>query len=142
MTLPPAKRPCSSCPYRRDVPAGVWDAEEYAKLPRYDGETFEQPVGVFHCHQQDGRVCAGWVGCHDMGQSLAVRLGASRGDLTPETVDALMDYTTPTPLFATGAEAAAHGAAGIRNPDERAHRLILRLLHKREVRQTEDHGSP
>lgn len=33
MTLKPPKVPCGTCPYRRDVPAGIWHGEEYAKLP-------------------------------------------------------------------------------------------------------------
>nr|WP_280343300.1 DUF6283 family protein [Nocardia neocaledoniensis] len=32
---PPAPRPCVSCPYRRDVPSGVWDFGEYEKLRGY-----------------------------------------------------------------------------------------------------------
>lgn len=24
--------PCETCPYRRDVPSGVWSADEYRKL--------------------------------------------------------------------------------------------------------------
>jgi hypothetical protein len=43
------------------VPSGAWVAEEYAKLPAYDRPTGEQPAGLFLCHQQDGRACAGWV---------------------------------------------------------------------------------
>ena len=45
---PPAKSPCGSCPYRQDVPSGVWAASEYEKLPAYDApETFMQPPGLF-----------------------------------------------------------------------------------------------
>lgn len=28
----PSPRLCESCPYRRDVPSGIWDRSEYAKL--------------------------------------------------------------------------------------------------------------
>ena len=65
VTLPPARTPCATCPYRTDVPSGVWAPEEYAKLLAYDEETAYQPLSVFLCHQVDGRVCAGWAGCHD-----------------------------------------------------------------------------
>lgn len=127
MSLPGcAKAPCGSCPYRRDVPAGVWSADEYAKLPRYDGETFEQlkagAMGLFFCHQQDGKLCAGWVGCHDMHHALAVRL---------HPVDPMVfDYESPVPLFASGAEAAAHGLSGVDNPDASARALIAKLDRK------------
>lgn len=30
------REPCSACPYRVDVPAGVWAREEYDKLDPYD----------------------------------------------------------------------------------------------------------
>jgi hypothetical protein len=53
----PARNPCGSCPYRKDVPSGVWETLEYEKLPPYDGETFEQPFEAFFCHQQNGRLC-------------------------------------------------------------------------------------
>lgn len=122
----PSKAPCGTCPYRRDVPAGVWDASEYLKLPRYDGETMEQFIaggtGLFFCHQNDGHLCAGWVGCHDMDHAIATRLHA----VHPET----FDYVSPVPLFASGAEAAAHGLAGIDRPDERALAAIEKLSER------------
>jgi hypothetical protein len=34
--------PCSSCPYKRDTPPGIWAEHEYEKLPAYDGSTLEQ----------------------------------------------------------------------------------------------------
>lgn len=136
-TRPPAKSPCGSCPYRRDVASGIWASEEYGKLPRYDRETAQQPVGLFLCHQQDGRVCAGWAGCHDMSQSLALRVAALSEDLDPAVVDAVLDYQTRVPLWASGQEAATHGLAGIAAPDTKAQRVIGRLLVK-QSRRTED----
>lgn len=127
----PAKNPCGSCPYRRDVPSGVWAEEEYAKLPQYDGPTFDQPPGVFMCHQQDGRICAGWAGCHDMYESMAVRLAVLDGRIKEDDVDALLDYTTPTPLFASGVEAAAHGRAEIESPSARARKTVDKLEARR-----------
>ena len=127
---PPAPRPCSSCPYRRDVPSGVWALEEYEKLPEYDGPTYGQAAGAFQCHQQDARLCAGWVGCHDMEQSLAFRLLARSGALADEEVEAVLDYTTDVPLFASGAEAAAHGLRELEAPGADARRVIGRLRRK------------
>lgn len=122
----PGKAPCGTCPYRRDVPAGVWSAEEYAKLPKYDGETGDQimngGIGLFFCHQQDGKLCAGWVGCHDTRHLAALRLHP----VAPETYR----YRSRVPLFSSGAEAAAHGLSGIKAPDARARRAIVKLLRK------------
>lgn len=94
---PPHPRPCESCPYRRDVPSGVWDASEYRKLPDYDRVTYDQPIALFMCHQGNGHVCSGWAGCHDMQHTLAVRFAAMRGDLDEATIDATLDYVSPGP---------------------------------------------
>lgn len=123
----PSGAPCGTCPYRRDVPAGIWDASEYEKLPRYDGGTVDQLLaggtGLFFCHQNDGHLCAGWVGCHDMGEAIAVRLSP----VDPST----FDYESPVPLFSSGAEAARHGLSGVENPDERARAAIAKLEARR-----------
>lgn len=124
-TRPPAARPCGSCPYRRDVPSGVWSLDEYAKLPAYDRPTGEQPLGVFLCHRQDGRACAGWVGVHDMDHCLAVRLGVATGSI--DDPDAFRDYETDVPLFGSGLEAARHGVERINHPGPEARRLMEKL---------------
>lgn len=128
---PPAPHPCGSCPYRCDVPSGVWDEEEYDKLPEYDEPTGDQPIGVFMCHQADGRVCAGWAGCHDMEENLAVRLSVATGRMDDETYEALLNYETPTPLWDSGGEAASHGVENLFDPDESAQRVIDKLRSKR-----------
>lgn len=130
----PARVPCGSCPYRRDVPSGLWAAEEYDKLPRFDLDTMSQPFGAFFCHQQNERLCAGWVGCHDMNESLGLRMAASRGILTVEDVEAAFDYECPIALFASGAEAAEHGRRNIEVPSPDARRAIERIERKRERR--------
>ena len=130
----PAANPCGSCPYRRDVPSGVWDASEYEKLPDYDGDTGEQPIGTFLCHQQNGRICAGWAGCHDMEDSLALRIAFAGGHIEPEELEATLDYATKVPLFGSGLEAAQHGMAGVSNPDRDARRVIDKLTAKQARR--------
>ena len=129
-----AKAPCKSCPYRRDVPSGVWAAHEYDKLPAYDGEMGEQVAkgagGLFYCHQDDGQLCAGWLGCHGPHKLLAVRLAAFFDDgqrLAPE----VLEYKSPVPLFRSGAQAAAHGKRAIKRPGSRARQVVARLLRKR-----------
>jgi hypothetical protein len=125
--LPPAPAPCGSCPYRRDVPSGLWEASEYERLPAYDAETWAQPHGVFCCHRQDGRLCAGWVAVHPMEHSFALRLAALQGWFSEDELDAILDYRTEVPLFASGAEACAHGLAEVEAPDVQARRLAGKL---------------
>lgn len=127
----PAKNPCGSCPYRCDTPSGVWDASEYEKLPAYDRETFAQPTGVFLCHQVNGSICSGWAGTHDMDHSLAVRMATLEGRLTGDVLEAVLDYQTDVPLFATGAEAAAHGTRDLDEPGDDAQRTIEKMTRKR-----------
>lgn len=131
-TLPPAPRPCASCPYRQDVPSGVWDESEYAKLPPFDEPTYAQPGGLFLCHQTDrdsdrARVCSGWAGCHDMTQSLALRIAHAAGEVTTETAEAIADYESPVPLFASGAEAADHGMREVYDPGPDAVHTISKI---------------
>lgn len=138
MTVVPAPRPCGSCPYRRDVPAGIWDESEYAKLPPYDGETALQPLAAFFCHQQDGRLCAGWVACHGINGArglLALRMLCT---VIPEDEsDQIVGYSTDVPLFGSGAEAAVHGLSGVHYPDAKARRVIDKLANKPRRREGE-----
>jgi Family of unknown function (DUF6283) len=131
---PPAVRPCGSCPYRRDVPSGIWHPDEYAKLPRFDAPIQEQPPAVFLCHQQDGRVCAGWAGCHDMDASLGLRIACATGALSD--VDAVLGYVSPVPLFGSGAEAAAHGLAELEAPGVAARRVMGKVARRRARHRT------
>lgn len=130
-----AKAPCKSCPYRKDVPSGIWAANEYDKLPSYDGtmadQTLKGGMARFDCHQQDGKLCAGWVGAHGAQNLLAIRLLVLNGRLDPF----VLDYQSPVPLFASGKEARAHGKRWIKRPDRRAVRMIQQLLRKRWRRE-------
>lgn len=128
---PPAPRPCASCPYRRDVPSGVWHPDEYAKLTDYDEPTPFQPAGVFLCHQVNGRACAGWAGCHDMTHSLGLRLAISTGDITPDDADAFLDYTTDVELFGSGREAAEHGMRQVEFPTADAVSALRKIKRRR-----------
>lgn len=135
MVRGPAARPCGTCPYRLDVPSGIWDASEYEKLPAYDRETGEQPIDMFQCHQHDAgdpeaRICAGWIGCHG-DQLLALRIWITLGRLDPD----VLDYTTPTPLHPTGAAAAAHGMAEIHRPNAAAVRAIWKVKLGKAVKR-------
>lgn len=116
--LAPRPTPCRSCPYRTDVPSGVWHADEYRKLAEYDRETWEQPVGVFLCHCGGGTVCRGWLDCHDKRELLALRLCR-----TP-----LFDVPlSGVPVFASGTEAMVHGLRDVAAPGDQAKGVIERL---------------
>lgn len=136
-TGPPAPRPCPSCPYRKNVPSGIWAASEYRKLSDYDAETPWQPRKLFQCHQVDQsskqrRICAGWAGCHDGDHLLALRLAVSEETISPETHRTTIEYQSPVPLFASGAEAAEHGMRDIKNPSVDALRAQDKILRVRK----------
>ena len=124
------KEPCRSCPYRQDCPSGVWDAAEYDKLPRYDnGHPEQQYGGVFLCHQPAERgeaVCRGWLSVHR--EDVAVRLALMNESVTRDDADA----EVKTPLFASGAEAAAHGMREVKRPSVEAQLMGRRIERKRE----------
>ncbi|WP_206429589.1 DUF6283 family protein [Mycolicibacterium nivoides] len=132
----PAPNPCASCPYRRDVPSGIWAEQEYVKLPQYDADMPYQPTGLFQCHQNErndphARLCAGWVGTHGPDNLLALRLASAFGSMSHEELDATFDYSSPVPLFASGHEAAEHGVRDIDAPDEDAERAIAKIAKRR-----------
>lgn len=132
-----AKAPCKSCPYRRDVPSGLWHEDEYDKLPNYDGSIVDQAMNgatsVFMCHQQDGRLCAGWVAAHNS-ELLALRL---RGH---EIESSVWDYKSPVPVFPSGKEAADHGKRDIATPSTTAISAIKTLERKQIRRKNKNPG--
>ena len=129
----PRRRPCATCPYRRDVPSGIWSPAEYRKLPEYDGEMARQSCKVFLCHQGTGPLCAGWVATHGPENLLAVRIGISIDAVSPE----VLGYTTSVPVFTTGAEAAAHGMSNIDDPAPEACAAIAKIMQVRAL-ESED----
>jgi hypothetical protein len=132
------KNPCASCPFRRDVPSGIWHEDEYAVLADFDGSIMEQAMSehgthAFGCHQADGKLCAGWAGFRDPADLLAIRLGVSAGKISPEA----LDYRTDVPLFASGAEARDHGMRDYAAPSEKAMDTVGKIITVRDRR-----GSP
>jgi hypothetical protein len=115
---------CSACPYRRDVPSGVWAPSEYDKLAAYDRPTGEQPIGRFHCHASPGLICHGWAVVEGRKSgpdaNLALRV-FPLGGLAP---------VEGAPLFASGTEAARHGKAHVNAPSPEAQATTDRLLRK------------
>lgn len=131
----PTPRPCSSCPYRRDVPSAVWAPAEYTKLIAYDRPTPEQPQKPFLCHQtvEDDptppHLCGGWVACHG-DELLALRIAAMDDRLVGEELQKTMNYSSPVPLFATGTDAAVHGMRDAR-PSARAAAIAAKVVRRR-----------
>lgn len=120
----PPKRPCGSCPYRKDVPSGVWAGEEYAKLRKFDGEPVEQfmngGTALFMCHQRDGCLCGGWLQAHGTDNLMALRM---------HPVDeSAWGYTSDVECFSSGAEAAAHGMRDIEHVGEAARALQSKIV--------------
>lgn len=132
-----ANVPCSTCPYMKSTPPGVWDESEYLKLPDYDKPTAEQPPGLFMCHNGDANslVCAGWLAVHNRmphsHELLALRFASLNRDFDP----ALYEYDTKVELFASGQEAHDHGVSGI---DERTAKAIDKA--ERAQRRRNDSG--
>ena len=119
-------QPCSSCPYRTDVPSGVWSYHEYEKLREYDEITPDQPFATFACHATPEHYCHGWAVCHTSRGNeydlIALRIWPPQGGIPEAAV----------PLFDSGNEAADHGQANIEDPDEDAIKTSERLLRKYE----------
>ena len=115
--------PCTSCPYRRDVPSGVWAHHEYEKLRGYDEPTYNQPFDAFSCHATPEHYCHGWAVVHTSRGNeydlIALRLVGS-----PDIPEA------GVPLFASGNEAADHGQLNIEDPSVAAVVTMHKLLHK------------
>jgi Family of unknown function (DUF6283) len=115
--------PCSACPYRCDVPSGVWEHHEYEKLREYDNITPDQPFAPFMCHATPEHLCSGWAVVH-----------TSRGhefDLLALRMIGYPDIPVPTvALFPSGNEAADHGQAEIEAPSTEALEAVDRLLRK------------
>lgn len=130
------KAPCEACPYRRDVPSGVWHPEEYDKLRLYDADTALQPSGAFRCHSTPEQYCHGWAMVHGPDELLSLRFARMRREWDGEVPESRGD------LFASGNEAADHGQADVECPSEDAIRFTMRLLGKHERLRTAENIIP
>lgn len=121
MTSPVRPRTCSACPYRRDVPSGIWAEHEYQKLCEYDQPLLNQPLAPFACHATPTHLCAGWAHTehHHPHGLLALRLN---GTPPPDGLD--------DTCFPTGREAAEHGRRDIANPGRAARQAMAKLAAK------------
>lgn len=116
--------PCRFCPYRRDVPSGVWNRSDYLKLLDYDKPTGEQPFAPFGCHEVPKLFCTGWAQCHGW-ELISLRIADFfHGPFTIPPIK--------TPLFKSGHEAAEHG---LKQTGLKAKRAILYILKLRRRKQ-------
>ena len=138
-------KPCSSCPYRKDVPSGVWDRSEYEKLPSYDLGTTEQvfagAIGVFYCHQQNGCVCRGWIDCHgNQGHGrdlISLRLSSL---IDHRQIEKAIEDGPQVPIFESGREACDHGLKEIDNPSSDASDVVSKVIRIQNARKAKSDG--
>jgi uncharacterized protein DUF6283 len=88
-------------------------------------------LGQYDREAAGKRVCAGWAGCHDGNELLALRIAVMQGTMTDEDARAVVDYLSPVSLFVSGAEAADHGMAEIDHPGSRAVAGIAKIKRTR-----------
>lgn len=123
-------KPCASCPYRRDTPAGVWAADEYRKLPAYDDQF--GGGGIFLCHHsstaKEKSVCRGWFEVHE--RNITRRLAVMTGKIVVEG-----ECPCDVPLYDSGAEACRAGIRGVRRPSKAARAMSKKLLAARKAVQ-------
>lgn len=123
-----APNACSSCPYLRSTPPGVWDRTEYEKLPSFDQNPCMGPV--FLCHQHapaDKALCVGWLAVHDI---ITTRLLVA----TKQLDGASMPPYDPKVYYSSGREACDAGLAGVDTPSWAA-KLTVRKIVKQQRRR-------
>lgn len=114
--------PCSTCPYRKDVPSGVWAREEYDKLPQWDDPM--NFAGTFLCHQADRKaICRGWAEVH--GNNFNCRVAVS-------LAHNISEEPSRYPLYKSGAEARRAGIKALDKPSAKACAAISKIIAKRK----------
>lgn len=84
MSLTYPKKPCSECPWRRDVPVGRFDPDRYKSLA---STAQDMSCILFSCHKSvEGKdaVCAGFI--LRTVHNLTLRIAHSRGDIKKDSV--------------------------------------------------------
>jgi hypothetical protein len=115
--------PCLACPYRKDVPSGIWAQHEYDKLREYDEPTMDQPMSAFSCHATPERICNGWAVVHN-------NRGHEYELIALRVIGVTEEATSDVALYASGNEAADYGERDIEDPSEEAKDHVQRLMIK------------
>ena len=137
---------CSTCPYLKATPPGVWHRVEYEKLRYFDvGEEAEWPdgsrhrvpaLGTFHCHQENASgiptACKGWVVVHR--DSVAMKVAMIYGAIDPDDVP----FEHDDRYYATGTEACEAGLTGVVDPSDVAKKVIDKLIRRGVGSESED----
>lgn len=127
---------CTTCPYRRDTPSGIWSQHEYEKLRTYDeGHVLKLPDGspvqvpelaTFWCHQTAAAekpiACRGWLSVHR--DHAAVNVAMARGAIRPEDIPTDDESTV---YYANGTEACEAGLRDLRKPSHAARAAVMKL---------------
>jgi len=113
------KKPCASCPFRKDATRAMWVPGHYQML--LDGD---QPFGhLFGCHkyrhQEQKHYCAGWMlDQRERGfPNLTLRLDLVSREVAVEVIDAYHDGGHE--LFESIEELAAYNGVPVPEGDER-----------------------
>ena len=140
------RKPCASCPYLKSTPSGVWAAEEYTRLCKYDGDMGSQLMeggnGLFMCHQNNGEettpcMCRGWTDTHGAENLVAICLSLSSGGGGSKFPDDLWEHSGAD-VYASGQEACDAGMRDIEQPQELAKKTQSLLLRKNKRLRTLD----
>lgn len=128
------RAPCSTCPYRKDVPAGYWHRSEFDRLAKADADPARG--AVFGCHKgkrakpEKMQVCGGWL--LDQKKrgvpNISLRLDMLKNR---EAVEAMAKITSGgAPMYASIADMCAANGIGVKSPRKRPMTLkqVLRRL--------------
>jgi hypothetical protein len=125
------EKPCPTCPYLKSTPPGVWHPDEYKKLEKYDYDPWEgksPELSIFHCHYttrgiDKNTICQGWLDCHGADELISMRIARLSGKIP----DDFRWEPSGADVYKSGKEAAIKGLMGVKNPSEKAKKLINKL---------------
>ena len=126
------RAPCSSCPYRQDVPAGTWHRDEFVQLLKNDADPHRG--AVFGCHKgkraepEKMQVCGGWL--LDQKKRGIPSIGL-RIDMIakPEAVKALDEITDGgAPVYPSIAAMCRANGVRAKRPRQMSARQAIRIL--------------
>lgn len=124
-----ATAPCSTCPYRRSTPPGIWHPSEYEKLREKDGDMIG---AVYNCHLDDGTLCRGWLadqkrrGIPSIALRLKLILGSREGGSAATRAFEAVDEKDPD-LYDSIAEMCAANVGKAFPSRTRAAQKVLRV---------------
>lgn len=76
-------RPCSSCPWRKDVKPGLWHRDHFQSIAN---ECRGNGMRVMGCHKADGSICVGWAAVEGF-NAIGVRIAALTKQYDPKKLN-------------------------------------------------------